>query len=254
MFVHTVEVTFKRSRQPADYETAAAEISLKATLAEGEAYVAVVHELLDQAAIAAYTRLAMPNLAKPVFTAIDTGLKDSVTVRLPIGQPQLKAGATAEQVSAAVAAAEPKKGSGRPKKTAEAPTPAAVTNISTAPEDRKEPTPKAVADADISEDIPEDTKPSKPAEIKASSADIPEDTVTVVQAPASAPAGISDKELSDFIMHVVDKPLKAKEIKEIFMQVAGVMQMKDMKTNEIRAKVKAAVENAIAAANEAKSL
>ena len=59
MNITSITARFKRSRQPAPYETAEAEVDLVATLDEGESAEGKAESLLDQCAAAVYARLGM---------------------------------------------------------------------------------------------------------------------------------------------------------------------------------------------------
>lgn len=93
MNITSITARFKRSRQPAPYEIAEAEVSLTAMLDEGEDATGKGEGLLDDAAAAVYARL---------------GLTNPKTGAAPAGEAKKAA---------------PKKSRGRPKKTDDAPAP-----------------------------------------------------------------------------------------------------------------------------------
>lgn len=59
MHVFHVEVTFGRTRQPKDYESARCEVSYHAALDEGEDHAAATERLVDDASGVVYRRLGM---------------------------------------------------------------------------------------------------------------------------------------------------------------------------------------------------
>lgn len=59
MYVHTVTVSFERSRQPRDYETARAQVSYTASLDEGEDHEKATATLIDGARGVVYERLGL---------------------------------------------------------------------------------------------------------------------------------------------------------------------------------------------------
>lgn len=96
MQVYEVEVTFMRKRQPKEYENAQSQVTLKASLEDGEDYENAMSELMSSAASHVYSQLGL-NVAQGTQSATATKTDSGAASK---SKPGPKKGTTKKQEAA----------------------------------------------------------------------------------------------------------------------------------------------------------
>lgn len=199
MHVHTMKVSFKRSKQPASYESAEPAVEFTAALDEGEDAAAKSQELMAIACATTYAALGFTTpekatnlLGSELFTGTVVEMTEIAESVANLTSAELKELSKIKAKEEKAAAKEAKKAG------------------KTAPTKSDDDIPEESAKSD--DDIPEDTAKltAKPAD------DIPEEPAKDSDSASESDDDLSAEDLSSFVAaQVTDKKLTVQQVKDI---------------------------------------